>query len=289
MDDFFNKEKIKRFFAFGCSFTRYGWMTWPCVIAVEFQVPYYNYGAPGGGNQYIFNTIMQADALYKFDENDLIMVSWTNVCREDRYIKDKWICPGNIYTQNVYPTEWVEKFVDPAGMAMRDFATIYAVDNFLKSKKCQYYFLSMIDITTIFNQYNYDLLNTLENKDTIPSLISLYDNSLSKIRSNFYDVLWAGKIENKMNKIWKQFNYQFSDCHPSPIEHYTYLNTVLKYDFSDNTINKVKEAQDIWEQILTEWANNPSHSPEYPHKELYMFTHISSEYEIEPNGWLHDR
>lgn len=286
MDDIFNKEKIKRFFAFGCSFTKYGWTSWPDIIAVELQVPMRNYGAMGGGNQYIFNTIMQADAFYNFDENDLIMISWTNVCREDRYIKNRWECPGNIYTQNVYSEEWVEKFIDPIGMSMRDFATIHAIDNFLKGKKCQYHFLAMIDITTIFNQFNYDLLDTIDDKKTLSDLILLYNDSLSKIKSNFYDVLWEGKIENKRNKLWKQFNYQFGDCHPSPIEHYEYLKAALQYEFSENTIKKITEAEEIWNQILTEWANDPNRPLEYPHQKLYMLTRISRDYDLPPDGWI---
>jgi hypothetical protein len=264
-------------------------MTWPSVIALELQAPYYNYGGAGGGNQYIFNTIMQADAFYKFNENDLIIISWTNVCREDRFLKDRWICPGNIYTQTIYDDTFVEKFVDPVGMAMRDYALIYAVDNFLTSKQSQFHFLSMIDITTVFNQYNYNLLDTLDNKKIIPSLIDLYSDSLSKIKSNFYDVLWGGKIENKMNKIWNQFNYQFSDGHPSPIEHYQYLETTFQYNFNENTKTKVQEAHNTWERILSEWANDPKHPPEYPHQKLYMHTNIAQDLEIEPKGWLHDR
>ena len=71
MNKFVDKQKIKRFFSFGCSFTRYAWTTWSDIIAEELKVPYYNYGGAGAGNQYIFNTVMQADAFYKFDENDL--------------------------------------------------------------------------------------------------------------------------------------------------------------------------------------------------------------------------
>jgi hypothetical protein len=284
MNKFVDKQKIKRFFSFGCSFTRYAWTTWSDIIAEELKVPYYNYGGAGAGNQYIFNTIMQADAFYKFNENDLIMVSWTNVCREDRYIKDKWQCPGNIYSQNLYSKEWVDQFADTTGMAMRDFAAIHAVNTILKSKQCQYYFLSMIDITKFFNQYQINDEN-LKN-ETTSTLISIYNNSLSTIISNFYDVLWNGEINNKINKNKKKFNCRFNDPHPSPIEHYEYLKESLKYEFNETTIKKVQEAEDTWERLLIKWAYNTKDSIKPPLKEIYSLTQIAFEYEVNPQGWI---
>jgi hypothetical protein len=286
----FNSRKINRLFAFGCSFTMYGWTTWPMIVAVELGVPYRNYANPGAGNQYIFNTIIQADAYYKFNQNDLIMICWTNVCREDRFVGNKWIIPGNIYTQQVYSDEWVEKFVDPAGMALRDYATISATDALLKSKGCEYHFLSMIDITKVFDQYNYGLIDSFLKKDSkkmINELITLFDEPLSKIKPNFYDVLWDGKIRNKMDNIWKQFKSKFSDAHPSPIEHYKYLQTVLEYDFKETTVAKVQEAQDTWETILYEWCNKPQHDSNeiYPHELLYAKTNIAYDYERVADGW----
>jgi len=284
MNKFVDKQKIKRFFSFGCSFTRYSWTTWSDIIAEELKVPYYNYGGSGAGNQYIFNTVMQADAFYKFDENDLVMISWTNVCREDRYIKDRWQCPGNIFTQQLYSTEWVEKFADPVGMAMRDFAAIHATASILKSKNCQYYFLSMIDITKFFDQYQ-DYGANFKN-ETISTLNLIYNDSLSSIISNFYDILWDGNISNKFNKIEKRFNYRLLDPHPSPIEHYEYLKESLNYEFSETTINKVKEAEDIWNRLLVKWAYNPKSSSKPPLKEIYSLTQIAADYEVNPKGWI---
>ena len=284
----FNVNGIKRFFAFGCSFTRYGWMTWPMIVAIEAKVPYWNYATAGAGNQYIFNTIIQADAFFKFNSDDLVIVCWTNVCREDRYVEDNWICPGNIYTQNIYNDDWVEKFADPAGMALRDYATISATDDFLKNKGCQYHFLSMIDITKVFNQYNYGLIDTFLNKDKktmIDKLKETFNDSLSKIRPSFYDVLWDGKIDTKTQSLWKQFESKFSDSHPSPNEHYQYIKTVLEYEFHNNTITKVQDAHNTWEKILYEWAADPNRSV-YPHQLLYQKTNIAEEYERRPEGWF---
>ena len=104
----------KRIFTFGCSFTNYLWSTWANILGYEFrEAEFYNFGKSGAGNQYIFNTLMQADAAYDFTHEDLIIVQWTNVSREDRYFHagaeilnstetshGAWSTPGNIYSQD---------------------------------------------------------------------------------------------------------------------------------------------------------------------------------------------
>ena len=71
-------------------------------LQMDLDIPFYNYGQSGAGNQYIANMIAQANAVHKFAPDDLIMVCWTNVCREDKWHNGQWATPGNIYTQNIY-------------------------------------------------------------------------------------------------------------------------------------------------------------------------------------------
>ena len=162
---------IKRLFTFGCSFTNYGWTTWPEYVSADLDVPYWNYGKSGAGNQYIANTLAQADTIHNFNQDDLIMISWTNVCREDRWINGDWITPGNIFSQNEYDEKFIKKYVDPLGYLLRDLSTIALVSGFLKSKLCQYHFFSMCNIieqvdqgeTHRVNKLNQQYQNIIEN------------------------------------------------------------------------------------------------------------------------------
>jgi hypothetical protein len=70
---------------------------------------------------------------------------WTNVTREDRYLNGAWETPGNIFTQTFYPAEYIKKYADVRGYYIRDLATIYAVDQLLKSINCKYHFLKCRD------------------------------------------------------------------------------------------------------------------------------------------------
>ena len=101
-------KKPKRLFTFGCSFTKFYYPTWANIIAHDLEIPLYNYGKPGAGNQYIFNTIMQADTIYNFNKDDLIMVCWSSISREDRYKDGNWMVAGNIYTKLRYDSAYIK-------------------------------------------------------------------------------------------------------------------------------------------------------------------------------------
>lgn len=229
-------KQPKRLFAFGCSFTEYFWSTWPEIIALELDIPFYNYGKSGGGNQYIANTISQADAIYNFNENDLIIVSWTNVCREDRWRQGGWVTPGNIFTQGYFDKEFIKNWADPIGYMVRDFASIRLIRNLLENKKCQYHMLSMCDISEHIEQGSSRTIEK-ESKEIHNKICNMYREDLNSIHPSFSKVLWDNDIYN--NKLLKDVDVlgkYFSDGHPDPKDHFKYLQSIFKdYIFSENT------------------------------------------------------
>ncbi len=230
---------VQRLFTFGCSFTKYHWTTWPEIVAYELNVPLYNYGRSGAGNQYIANMISQADAIHNFNENDLIMISWTNVCREDRYKSQNWITPGNIFSQNIYNDEYVKKWADPDGYILRDLCTIKFTINFLENKKCQFHMMSMCNIIDIIDQGQAEILKNLSFKEKITEM---YKNELDQLHSDFYNVLWRNNPQKyKFPKDKKEISELFNDGHPTPLEHLEYLQNIFPNTFSERTENAVKE------------------------------------------------
>lgn len=234
----------KRLFAFGCSFTNYYWMSWPQIVAAELQAELYNYGRLGAGNHYIFNHVMQADAVYNFTPDDLVIVCWTNVYREDRYVFDKWHVTGNISTSNIYDQSWVEKWVDPRGCSVRDFAMIKSVDSMLAGKNCNYKFFSMCNIVD-----QYDQFLTEQNYDN-RSVYEVFETSLNKIATSFFETCWNNDIENKRQKDFDLIG-NYIDGHPSPLEHLEYIEKNFSA-VSDDTRNKVLISQDRWINFMQE-------------------------------------
>jgi hypothetical protein len=257
------KSKPSRLFTFGCSFTRYAWSMWPEIIAYDLEIPLYNYGRTGAGNQFIANTITQANAKYKFNSNDLVIVCWTNVCREDRWVNGDWILPGNMFSQNEYDSKWVEKYVDPLGLLIRDLSTINLIDSFLKTSSCQYHFLSMMNIVNDVDQWDplSSKIGTLKRLnpetgrdfDILDELIFYYDNSVKKINKSFYEILWNNEIDKKLDFEIKRFNGSFQDGHPWPEESLKYLTSIFdSHKFKNNTLSRTI---DISNKIINEILN----------------------------------
>lgn len=228
----------KRLFSFGCSFTRYMWPCWPEIVAQDLGIPFYDYGKPGAGNQYIFSSMMFADSLHSFTEDDLVMVCWTNFCREDRYFNQAWKCYGNIYHfSDYYPEEYVKKYVDPIWYTIRDLAIMKAAFHFMESKRCQFHQMKMVDLS-VTNQRD---LNSGP-VDKVRELLDLYKSYTDRILPSYYHVLWNGDMKMKMKKNGKMVYNGFYDYHPLPDEHLEYLSKVFDHGFLDDTASVVARA-----------------------------------------------
>lgn len=235
----------KRLFSFGCSFTKFFWSTWPEIIAYDLDIPLYNYGQSGAGNQYIANMVCQADNLYNFTEDDLIIVSWTNVAREDRWVDSQWITPGNIYSQGIYDQSFVEKWADPLGYLIRDLASIKLVKNFLDHKKCQFHFFSMCDIAYQFNQNSTIDIVPDHLKYKYSEILSQYENIINFILPSFFRILWNNDlVKNKFDIEESQGYILFKDGHPYPEEHFKFLKIVFpEHKFQHETLMKIDDVQ----------------------------------------------
>jgi len=240
------EKQPKRLFTFGCSFTRYMWPCWPEIISSELDIPFYDYGKAGAGNQYIFSSMMFADSCHAFTEDDLVMVCWTNFCREDRYFNQAWKCYGNIYhLSDYYPEDYVRKYVDPVWYSIRDLAIVKAALHFLEARGCQFHQMKMVDFS-ITNQK--DTKTAPEQK--VAELLDLYKPCTDKILPSYYRVLWDNNMSTKMKKNSKTIYHGFYDNHPLPDEHLEYLSTVFDHEFSKGTREKVaKLTSEIVEEL----------------------------------------
>jgi len=230
----------KRIFTFGCSFTDYIWGTWANILGHEFKKSeFYNYGKSGAGNSYIANMVTQVDNFYKFKKDDLVLISWTNISREDRFLESRngWLTPGNIYTQNEYDSTFVKKWANDTHFALRDYSTISLVDQYL-ANKTQYHFLSMCNISTTIDQWAEE-----KAESNISNLSHNYGHCLKKISPSFYETLWNNNLQNKWESDWNIVHKYFSDGHPLPMEHLAYLQKTFDYEFNSKTISSVKKTQ----------------------------------------------
>ena len=246
----------KRLFTFGCSFTHYRWASWANILAYELGCEFYNFGKSGAGNYFIANQVTQANNLFNFNKEDLVVVCWTNVSREDRWMTNEgWVTPGNIYSQGEYNSNFVKKYANDIHFALRDFSIIDLTTQYLQNTN--FHFLSMCDIKTQINQW--EDANPHNNKH-LTQISKIYEKSLSKIAPSFYETLWQNNIDNKWNKDWDTIHKNFSDGHPTPIEHLEYLEKTFDYDFSLKTKNAVESLHTDWVNFIKESYRNSKRS-----------------------------
>lgn len=225
----------KRFFAFGCSFTKYAWPTWADLVASLYP-EYYNFGQPGAGNMYIFNSVMEADQKHRFNKDDLVIVQWSGPSREDRYLNKKWITPGSII--NHYPEDYVVKYFDFRGFLIRDLAAIKATKCFLENIGCDYKFISMVPLKSN-NEYQ-----SIADTD-VTDVCEYYSDIIDSIKLSYIEVLGDyGSIRPRI-----LYDIKISDNHPLPTEHYKYLQTILPEFLVDSQL------AESYDKILTQIWN----------------------------------
>jgi len=120
---------------FGCSFTKYHWPTWADIVLKQAEQHGFetdNWGYSGAGNLFIAIQVQHAIATGTLKPGDHAFICWSTFTREDRFVNNSWVLPGNIFNQRVYPQDWVEKYADLEFYALRDCSLINATQAALK-------------------------------------------------------------------------------------------------------------------------------------------------------------
>lgn len=217
-----NLKNYKRFFAFGCSFTQYCWPTWADIISKEFKESY-NYGRSGGGNFFIYQSLIEAILKHKIDKNDLVMIMFSNVTREDRFTKARgWITPGNLYFQNEYDNKFLKNYMCDHGYLMRDLNLVTGCALALDSIACDYKLMSIVP----FDSKQSDGIKMSE----IDYLLKFYKTTLDAVEPSVLDAVFKGDWNTKQPRPTYHVSWQkekYSDNHPTPAEHLEYLQIIM--------------------------------------------------------------
>lgn len=234
-----------RLFTFGCSFTQYKWPTWADILGKNYDF-FENWGKCGAGNMYIGNTVVQANIQHSFTKDDTVIIMWSNMMREDRYLYNTgWVGAGNIYSQGIYDEDFVRKYVTVRGCYLRDMVQIYLIEQLLEKIGCKYHFLSMVDV-------NNPMQYTNEPADEIYDILTFYKSTVDKFKPSVHKTVF--------NYKWKSRIGMPNDSHPMPILHLEYLDKVLpEFHIS----NETRE----WVTMINEFTRNgtPTDRDEYAH------------------------
>jgi len=220
-----------RLFTFGCSFTKYHWPTWADLLLSQTEGE--NWGSSGGGNKFIFESLIECDVKNKLTEDDSVIIMWTSFFREDRYIKNHWINVGNVYNaEPLYDKKFLQTYWDDFGAAFNNLNFICAAIRILNGVGCKWKMASMLPLLK-FNEYN-DNISELDPRlaNHFEVINSSNDNWINHDlqtfnRENLHGVKpikWAGYA-----------NYEgireipnFIDSHPTTLMHWMWAKTYLQ-------------------------------------------------------------
>jgi hypothetical protein len=265
-----NPEKYKRFFAFGCSFTNYKWLTWADIVGNDIEV-YENWAVQGAGNHFIFNSVIEADARHNFNKDDLIIIFWSTKEREDRYHNNAWLNDTNLTQEKTYGKEWVKKFtLDFRSFLIRDLAYIKAIQTILMNKECDW---ANFAWNEFFNSGELrESFNTAKDKEP---MLQMWREKSQQVYSgndiaNFFDDRDVIKIYQdvftNINAVYKWYEAACvknrlvpdNDNHPTPVEALKFLDWV----WPNNTISdRTRKHVEYCESILFEKFDRPTRQP----------------------------
>jgi len=234
-------KKYSRFFAFGCSFTAYYWPTWANIIAKEIP-DHYIYAKSGAGNFYIFQALMEAQIHHSINKNDLVMIMFSNITREDRFTRNRgWITPGNLYFQDEYDNKFLKNYLCHHGYLMRDLNLVQGCRSTLDNIGCDYELMSMVP----FDSESSDGKKI----DNVEYLFKFYQNTLSILKPSVMEIIFNNDWESRpirpiYSVSWQKEKYR--DMHPTPAEHFLYLQKIYpNIQFSAETHDWVELTNDV--------------------------------------------
>lgn len=241
-----------RLFTFGCSFTRYVYPTWADIVGKSWLY-HENWGNPGSGNQYIFNSVVECLQKTQFTKQDCIMIMWTGVARTDIYQFGVWRSKINEFSKRL------EQFENcPDGYEILSYAWIHAIHELLQYRNVTYRSMSwnkyddQSDAGKLYQETlkKIQIINFELNSSYYvppPSLFlrdrleMLYHNlagpewpSLDAIMRESYKIS-NSEIEQEIqdfitlyrqDRYFEQFSRQHVDTHPTPMAH---LDAVKKF------------------------------------------------------------
>lgn len=250
---------MRRLFTFGCSFTQYWrWPTWADILGRQYD-QFENWGICGGGNCQILYNLMECHERHGITTTDTVAIMWTNVSREDRYVRDHWLEGGNVYWGSELGEDYVRRYACERGYLMRDLAVVSAVSQLLATWGCQSRQLAMVPLSqdNSTNQLGEDPTGAKGLED----VYALYGSRLASIAPSVYEVVFSNDWFTGEG-LPDSFDSSRRDFHPTPLEHLTYLDRVWPHaDISAATREWVARVQDQLKH-----HKEPEWQPRLPHR-----------------------
>lgn len=228
---------MSRIFTFGCSMTAYAWPTWPVILSYDLKSPCYNFAQPGMGNVGIFHMILYADMIYKFTEDDIILILWSSWSREDRIIKGEWVNAGSVFSEHFYDKKFIKRFWDYENDIVKNSSAIMAITKIYEKN-------------ILWQGTWYPV--------TVPEADDPIDTKTTKIKKFYTKHLPQLEFYNLEMPVMS-FSGAVPDSHPDVKRHLNFVKEIILPRFgktiSQDTINKFETIHNNIEKLAKNYKN----------------------------------
>jgi len=228
---------MKRFFAFGCSYTRWWWPTVADFIGINFD-QYINLGHGGNSNSHMAHEFMYAHKKYNFTKNDFIYIGVTGIGREVlieeeqntiRFVKSGDTFPKYNPNHEYISRKYTDHIDNWAFAAWRSSTALNTCKLFLEQIGCKY-----------------KIIPAVYNDPTEYRRHPVRKRMFSNIQSNL-------SIKQSIDEFWQTTNEPVGrtfdsgerDGHPSPTVHYEYFKKYFKEYNSFNSLDLYNETKNV--------------------------------------------
>lgn len=264
------KQKYNRIFAFGCSYTRHIYPTYADIIANQYpDARFVNLGKSGAGNQFLMSHLSQAHRVFSFAKDDLIIIMYPSVTREDRWLSTgTWHTMGNIFhshSKNV--TLNALKFYKTYGCFLhyliRDLCFIDMMENFLNSLSCDKITLMSTPLS-VGEGLSHEITSLIEDDNLYfyQKICMTYKDLFEKYPIDYQTYLRKTFLDKNILtgvSVGKDF-----DSHPSPLQALSYLQAITEINETGisyahkheqllsqcNSIEEVKELYRVYQREI---------------------------------------
>ena len=219
---------MSRLFTYGCSFTKYYYPTWADILIKDAHLGY-NCGHIGSGNQLIANRIWETNSRTKFNNNDIIIIMWSNFFREDRYHdKDGWHTPGNIFNHLTGKRFTLNNYTYESDVEWANNLNhyVYRDCNIISSTLEALQNTGATVLSTCINDPYKDEKLLAHGK--VKNILDQYSKWVMPQCKTITEHCHYPNIENDKTRIqYKQGDTWMIEDHPMPKEHLSYVDEVI--------------------------------------------------------------
>ena len=236
---------MSRLFTFGCSYTHFYWPTHADLLGEQFD-QLHNWGLSGLGNRAICERLSECIIHNQFNDDDLIIVQWTDFHRYDWHDPKNfgdfcnWRTGGNIWSKPV-EIEWIKDTWNEFSYTLHSMNFIHLGNVLTRQLPYKVYHTSMIDYKPILTNTPFEkYLSVIDSNWILDFTTFCEQNNYKGVehRQSYFDEI----VKNKVPKV-------FIDRHPTSDLYIKWIEEVMKIKIDNPLADRVKKCD--WSTIDT--------------------------------------